>query len=93
MMVEKLGGIESLKNLQSTQKIQKSARSDSSDYINLSTEAQKMSEVYLAMEAVKAAPDVRREKVDEVTKKLQDPAYIDGILDQTADKILDAFGF
>jgi len=72
MMIEKLGGIDPIKNLQ---------------------KAQKLSEIYFAMDAVKAAPDIRREKIEEVARKLQDPSYIDSILDQTADKILDSLGF
>ena len=93
MTIEKLGGIEPFKNVQNTQQTQRTIRARTSDSINLSPGAQKSMEVHLAMEAVKAAPDVRREKIEEVSKKLQDPAYIDSVLDNTAEKILVSFGF
>ena len=71
MTIEKLGGIEPFKNVQNTQQTQRTVRARTSDSINLSPVAQKSMEVHLAMEAVKAAPDVRREKIEEVSKKLQ----------------------
>ncbi|AGT43326.1 flagellar biosynthesis anti-sigma factor FlgM [Treponema pedis] len=92
-MIEKLHGIDPIKNLQNTQKTQRAEKKESSDSISLSPEAQKLSEIYIAMEAVKAAPDVRQEKIAEIMKKFEDPAYMDKVLDATADKILDAFGF
>ncbi len=92
MMIEKLHGIEPIKDVQNTQKTQRILKKDISDSISLSPEAQKLSEVYIAVEAVKTAPDVRPEKIAEVTKKFEDPAYMDKVLNMTADKILDSFG-
>ncbi len=90
MMIEKLGTIEPLKNLRNTQKPRQVEMPDASDSINLSPEAQKMSEVYLAIETAKAAPDIREDKIAEVIKKFQDPKYMDSVLDLTADKIIDS---
>jgi len=92
-MIEKLGGIDPIKNLQNTQKPRRMEKVEVSDSVQVSPEAQKLSEIYFAMDAVKAAPGIRREKIEEVARKLQDPSYIDSILDQTADKILDSLGF
>ncbi len=89
-MIEKLGAIEPLKNLRNTQKPRQVAKPEASDSINLSPEAQKMSEVYLAIETAKAAPDIREDKIAEVVKKFQDPNYMDSVLDLTADKIIDS---
>lgn len=93
MTIEKLGGIEPFKNVQNTQQTQRTIRARTSDSINLSPVAQKSMEVHLAIEAAKAAPDVRREKIEEVSRKFEDPAYIDSVLGATADAILDNFGF
>ncbi|UTC68533.1 flagellar biosynthesis anti-sigma factor FlgM [Treponema sp. OMZ 791] len=92
-MIEKLGGVDPIKNLQNTQKPRRMEKVGASDSIQVSPEAQKLSEIYFAMDAAKAAPDVRREKIEEVTRKFQDPSYIDRVLDQTADKILNSLGF
>ncbi len=90
MMIEKLGAIEPLKNLRNAQRVKQVEELDTADSINLSPEAQRMSEVYLAMETAKAAPDIREEKIAEVMKKFEDPNYMDSVLDLTADKIIDS---
>ncbi len=90
MIIEKLGSVEPIKNLQNTQKTKQAERIETADSISLSPEAQKLSEVYLALEAAKAAPDIREDKIAEVTKKFQDPNYIDSVLDLTADRILES---
>ncbi len=90
MMIEKLGAIEPLKNLRKTQKMKQVEKLDASDSINVSPEAQKMSEVYLAIETAKAAPDIREDKIAEVMKKFEDPKYMDSVLDLAADKIIDS---
>lgn len=92
-MIDKLHSIDPIKNLQNTQKTRKTERVEAEDSISLSPKAQKLSEIYFAMEAVKSAPNIRQEKVAEVTKKFEDPSYIEKVLDLTADKILDSFGF
>lgn len=92
MTIEKLTGIDPVKNLRNTQKTRETAKPVAADTISLSPQAQKLSEFYLAMDVIKSMPDVRSEKISEVTKKLQDPAYIDNVLEETADKILESFG-
>lgn len=92
MMIEKLRGLEPINNLQKTQKTTKPEKVEGSDSVTLSTEAQKLSEIHLAMEAAKAAPDVRQEKVAEMIEKFKDPAYTDSVLDSLADKIMESFG-
>ena len=71
-MIEKLGGIDPIKNLQNTQKPRRMEKVEVSDSVQVSPEAQKL---------------------EEVIKKFQDPSYIDSVLDQTTDKILDSLGF
>ncbi len=90
MIIDKLSAIEPLKNLRNTQKPRQVEKPDNADSISVSPEAQKMSEVYLAIETAKAAPDIREDKIAEVMKKFQDPNYMDSVLDLTADKIIDS---
>ncbi|CEM61085.1 flagellar biosynthesis anti-sigma factor FlgM [Treponema phagedenis] len=93
MMIDKLGGIDPLKNLQNTQKTRQAEKPMESDSISVSKEAQIKSEIYLAMQSVRAAPEIREDKIAEVEKKLADPEYINKVLDSAADKIIEAYGF
>ena len=63
-----------------------------SDSISISLEAAQKAELYRAIELVKAAPDVRMDRVEELRAKINDPAYInDKVVNATADRIFDAF--
>lgn len=63
-----------------------------SDSINVSDIAKNKAEIYNVTENVKLAPDVRADKVAEVKKKLENPAYIDAkIIEEVAEKILESF--
>ena len=93
MTIDKLNGIEPVKNVRTVHKVQKPEKLELSDTIQVSAEAQKFAEVHFAFEAVKKVPDVREDKIAEVTKKLQDPIYMDkALLNSVADKILDKYG-
>jgi negative regulator of flagellin synthesis FlgM len=61
------------------------------DSISISSEAVEKAELYRAMEMVKAAPDVRADRVEELRAKINDPSYLnDTVLNATADKLIDA---
>ena len=93
MMIDRLGGIDPLKNVQNTQKTHRAKESAQPDSINVSDEARLRAEVFQAMEAVGSAPDVRSERVAEVIKKIEDPAYINNaVVDIVADRLMDVFG-
>jgi negative regulator of flagellin synthesis FlgM len=69
-------------------------RGKENDSISLSSEAVEKAELFRTMEMVSAADDVRAERVAELRAKINDPSYInDTIINATADRILDAFGF
>jgi negative regulator of flagellin synthesis FlgM len=69
------------------------SRDVASDSISLSSEAVEKAELYRAMELVSAAEDLRAERIAELKKKINDPAYIDdAVIKTTADRIMDAFG-
>ncbi len=93
MMIDRLGGIDPLKNVQNTQKTHRVKETAQPDSINVSEEARERAEVFYAMEAAASSPDVRTERVTEVMDKIKDPAYVDkAVVDIVADRLLDVFG-
>lgn len=94
MIIDRLGGIEPLKNAQKPQKQVQQAPIQSGDTVSVSQEAKAMAEAYYLNEIAKATPDIRADLVAEIQEKIQDPSYInDAIVNTTADKILESLGF
>lgn len=92
-MIDRLGGIDPLKNVQNTHKAHRTGGASQSDSISVSAEAKNLSEVYYALEAAGTAPDVRAERVAEVLEKMKDPSYINkSVVDLVADRIMDSYG-
>ncbi len=92
-MIDRLGGIDPLKNVQNTHKTHRPGASGQPDSISVSAEAKGLSEVYNAIEVAAAAPDVRADRVAEVMEKMKNPSYInDSVVDLVADRIMDAYG-
>ncbi len=92
-MIDRLGGIDPLKNVQNTHKTQRSGATGQPDSISVSAEAKGLSEVYNAIEVAAAAPDVRADRVAEVMEKMKNPSYInDSVVDMVANRIMDAYG-
>ncbi|MDR2898541.1 MAG: flagellar biosynthesis anti-sigma factor FlgM [Spirochaetaceae bacterium] len=94
MMIERLGGLDPLKNVQSTQKTQTRVETAfRADSISVSDEAKEMAEAYYATEVAAATPDVRMDRIAEVREKLQNPDYINkAVIEMTADKLMEAWG-
>ncbi|HAK45678.1 MAG TPA: flagellar biosynthesis protein FlgM [Spirochaeta sp.] len=92
MTIDRLGPIDPLSKLNKTEKTDKTVKSDAKDTISVSDEAKNLAEIYRATEIVKAAPDIRMDRVEEVKQKLQDPDYIDSKIGEVADRIMDVFG-
>jgi negative regulator of flagellin synthesis FlgM len=75
-----------------TEKTEKVVKTGKSDSINVSEEAKSKAEVYNAIEIAKNSSEIRWSKVEEVKRKLQDPAYLsDRVIEETAEKILEQF--
>ena len=92
MTIDRLGPIDPLSKLNKTGKTEKVVKPDAKDTISVSDEAKNLGEIYRASEIVKAAPDIRMDRVEEVKAKLQDPNYIDSKISEVADKLMDVFG-
>ncbi len=92
MTIEKIGSPDPLSNVNKTDKTHKSLKNGEKDSINLSEEAKSKSEIYNATETAKMAPSIRADRVEEVKRKLEDPAYInDKLIADLADKIIEYF--
>lgn len=92
MTIEGLGPVDPVSKYNKTEKPEKTAKSEKKDSINVSAEAKSMGELYKAAESVKASPDIRQDRIDEVKEKLKDPSYInDRVIETVADNIMDMF--
>ena len=93
MIIDKIGGINPLSNVQGSQRV--SARSSvfmGEDSISVSREAQEMAEAYYLSEVAAETPDVRSDLVEQIRIKIQDPMYLSGAtIDSTVDKILASY--
>ena len=65
---------------------------DRSDSISLSPEAKEKAELYQVVELIKSVPELDDAQIIALREKINDPAYINGTISATADRILDAFG-
>ncbi len=92
MNIEGIGPIDPVSKLTKGHKAQQTAKIGAKDSINISSDAKTMGEVYKIAEQVKAADDVRWDRIAEVKEKLKDPDYIDGkVVDGVADSIMKMF--
>ena len=94
MIIDRLGGIDPLKDVQNTHKAQtKYTVKAGHDSINISDEAREMAEAYYLSEVAAETPDVRANRVAEVRETIKDPAYLNpDVISSTADKILNSLG-
>lgn len=92
MNIEGIGPIDPISKLTKGHKTHHTEKSGAKDSINISADAKTMGEVYKIAEQVKAADDIRWDRVAEVKEKLKDPNYInDTVLNDTADSIMKLF--
>jgi negative regulator of flagellin synthesis FlgM len=93
MTIERIGPPDPTSNVKKPEKASRLQRKGDLDSINVSEEAKSKSEVLKAAETARMAPDIRVDKVEEVKRKLQDPAYpSQEIIEAVADGVLKAFG-
>ena len=77
MMIDKIGGINPLNNVQNTRRSNGAAqvRSDA-DSISVSNEAKEKAAVYYMNQVAAETPNVRADRIAEVKAKLQNPNYL-----------------
>ncbi|GHU88822.1 hypothetical protein FACS189476_06590 [Spirochaetia bacterium] len=94
MTIDRISGTEPIQPGKKPGRSEPVSQSVKSDSISVSQEAIEKADLYHAIELVSAAPDVRADRVAELQAKINDPSYInDRIINATADKIMESFGF
>jgi negative regulator of flagellin synthesis FlgM len=86
MTINRLGGLNPLNNVTSTQKATaKSSIAPQTDTISISDEAKEMAEVYFMSEVAKETPDVRTDLIEQIKEKIKDPNYLNAaVIESTA---------
>jgi negative regulator of flagellin synthesis FlgM len=93
MTVERIGPLDPTSNVKKSEKPSRIKTKSDVDSINVSQEARSRAEVLKATEAVRTAPDIRMDRVEEMKRKLQDPSYpSEEIIEKVAEDILKSFG-
>lgn len=93
MTVERIGPLDPASNIKKTERPSRTNRRSDVDSINVSEEAKSKAEVLKATEITRKASDIRLDRIEEVKRKLQDPAYPSRqVIETVADNILKSFG-
>ncbi len=93
MAVEGIGPVDPVSSFDNLDRVAQAARTERSDSIEISPEAKSAAAVHQAQELVNASPDVRADRIAEVSRNLNDPSYINAALvDRLADRIMESFG-
>ena len=76
MTIDKLSGVNPLKNINKSKKAESSTKVKGSDSVQISSDAKTMGELYHISEKVKLAPDIRQDKIEEVMDRMKSPTYL-----------------
>lgn len=92
MSIGEIGPINNHNEYKKIEKKEKNNKIQNSDSVEISKEALQKAETNRIMETIKNSPDIRKDKVEEIKKKINNPDYInDSVLKSVADKILELF--
>ncbi|MBR7064361.1 MAG: flagellar biosynthesis anti-sigma factor FlgM [Treponema sp.] len=94
MMVDKIGGMNPLNNVQNTRRTNGAGLvSSRSDSISVSAEAKEMATLYYMKEVASTTPDVRADRIAAVKEAIKNPGYVNAaVLSATADRLMANFG-
>jgi negative regulator of flagellin synthesis FlgM len=93
MTIDRSGNIEPMQNGKKIGRMGKAREPNGADSISVSPEALEIAELYKVREMVKEAADIRMDRVEELSAKINDPSYFnDTVLRGTTDRIMEAFG-
>lgn len=93
-MIDKIGGLNPLNNVQNIRKTDSAAKvSSQTDSISVSKEAVEKAEAYYLDKVAAEIPNVRADRIAEVKAKIKDPSYLsDEVILSTAEKVMSGFG-
>jgi negative regulator of flagellin synthesis FlgM len=93
MTIDRLGPVDPVTKINKTGKPTKVEKQAPTDTVAVSEEARRSAALQQTADIVRATPDVRMDRIEEVKAKLQDPNYIDEtVVEAVADRLLDVFG-
>ncbi|MBQ7970442.1 MAG: flagellar biosynthesis anti-sigma factor FlgM [Treponema sp.] len=94
MMIDKIGGLNPLNNVQNIRKTDNAAKvSSQTDSISVSKEAVEKAEAYYLDKVAAETPNVRADRIAEVKAKIKDPSYLsDEVILSAAEKVMSGFG-
>jgi len=92
MNIEGIGPIDQISKLTKGHKAQQTSKTESKDSVHISSDAKTMGEVYKIAEQVRAADDVRWDRIAEVKEKLKDPNYMNNtVINDVAGSLMKLF--
>ncbi len=94
MMIDKIGGVTPLNNVQNTRRTSSTEGFKSApDSINVSEEAKEAARAYYLNQVADETPDVRTDRIAELKEKIKDPNYLNqAVISATAERIMTSYG-
>jgi negative regulator of flagellin synthesis FlgM len=92
MTVDRIGSIDPIQPGKKPGRNSQISPNEKADSIAFSSEAIEKGDLYYAMELVSSIPDIREERIAELRQKINDPVYLNGALEATANSIMEVFG-
>jgi len=93
MTIDRLGPVDPIGRYKNVSKAPRPSHVAKGDSIDVSEEAKAKAELLKVTELVRAAPDIREDRIAEVKRRLEYPNYInDTVKGLVADRIMDMFG-
>ncbi len=90
MAIDKIGSVDPISRFERKEGVVRPGVKKALDSVNVSGEARRSAEVYQAIEVVKAAPDIREARVEEVRARLEDPNYAnDAVVKVVVDRLME----
>lgn len=92
MNVHRINPLDPLTKVSSPEKSKKAESVSRPESIKLSDQAREAAILKMAVDIAKAAPELRMEKIEAVRRNLSDPHYLQRVVEQTAEKVMESFG-